>query len=92
MRKKYSETIAAVEEIEADEHVENETPNDRFKRLANFRVMKAVQRIRMIRNLAGPNYTYTEEQAHAILDALRAEVDALSDLFFADEDEIKPLF
>ena len=48
---------------------------DRFVELAQARVTKATQTIRLIGNLSNPNnYSYTEEDAHKILAALDGEL------------------
>jgi hypothetical protein len=52
-----------------------EKGQDRFVRLAEARVERAIKHIRLIGNLADrSNYDYTEEQAAAIIDTLRREV------------------
>lgn len=65
----------AVEEQEI-EHVEGESKEDAFKRLANARVNKAIKMIALIGNLASAQYASTEAQHDAIERALRAQVDA----------------
>lgn len=89
-RKKYSETVSAVEDMETAP-VNDETPAERFTRLANYRLRKTIERMRMLRNLAGPSYEYTQEQAEKMIAALRAEVDVLETLFGDDEDDIPQL-
>lgn len=65
----------AVEEQEI-EHVEGESKEDAFKRLANARVNKAIKMIALIGNLSSAQYSSTEAQHDAIERALRAQVDA----------------
>lgn len=52
-------------------------PNDkaeRFRRLAERRVNEALKKLRLVANLANKrNYSYTEEQAKLITDAIEAE-------------------
>ena len=60
---------------------ENETPADKFKRLANARVNKALKYIDMTKNLASRQYEYTDEQVQVVLQALRNEVDELEAAF-----------
>lgn len=55
---------------------------DRFVELAQARVTKATQTIRLIGNLANPNnYAYTEEDAQKILAALDSEMKLLRATF-----------
>jgi hypothetical protein len=57
---------------------------DRFVELAEARVTKATQTIRLIGNLSNPNnYAYSEEDAHKILAALDGEVKLLKAKFQA---------
>ena len=51
----------------------------RFKRLAEARTNKALKAIRLIGNLTGANYQSTEEQRHAISDALKDATDEMYD-------------
>lgn len=60
---------------------ENESPSDKFKRLANQRTNKALKYIDMLKNLASRQYEYTDEQVAIILGALRGEVDELEAAF-----------
>lgn len=52
----------------------NESKSDKFKRLAKARVTKTLKTISQIENLAGSNYSYTPEQAGAIITALNEAV------------------
>lgn len=55
---------------------------DAFERLAPARVEKALKAISVLGNLANRNnYSYDENQAQAIIDALNAEVRALQTSF-----------
>ena len=45
----------------------NETPEDKFSRLASARVTKAVKAIDNLRGLSGRNYVKTDEQVSTIL-------------------------
>jgi len=48
---------------------------ERFERLAQRRVTEALKKMRLIANLANRrNYTYTEDHAKQILEALEAEM------------------
>ena len=51
---------------------------DNFIRLAEGRVTRAIDSIRVIGNLSNrSNYEYTEEDSRKIIDALQAEIAAL---------------
>ena len=51
---------------------------DNFIRLAEGRVTRAIDSIRVIGNLSNrSNYEYTEEDSKRIIDALQAEINAL---------------
>ena len=57
-----------------EKNVANETPEEKFKRLATLRVNNALDKIRLIGNLSGPGYKYSDEQLTTILEGLRAAV------------------
>jgi hypothetical protein len=54
-----------------------ETPRDRFLRLAPARTEKVLHGIKLLGNLTGHGYEYTPEEAQQIMDAL---FDAVHDL------------
>lgn len=55
----------------------DETPVDRFKRLATGRTNKALDGLQGLTQLANPaTYEYTDQQITAIFDAIRTEMDA----------------
>ena len=59
-----------------------ETKAERFKRLAESRVNRALKEIQLIGNLANKNnYEFTSEQASKIVAALSAEVRAVKQRF-----------
>ncbi len=60
-----------------DENIVGETKNERFVRLANSRLRKAVEAIRTMQNLGSSNYESTEEQRTFILEALDKEITVL---------------
>lgn len=64
----------------------------KFKEMADKRTAKAMQYIRMLGNLASPNYVYTQEQAAKIVDALQQEVDAVFEAFKARKSKDKVTF
>jgi hypothetical protein len=51
-----------------------ETKEDKFKRLAEKRVNGALDKIRIIGNLASPQYAFNSEQIERIISALRTAV------------------
>lgn len=59
----------------------DETKQERFVRLAEKRVTKALAELRKIGNLAGPTYEYTEKQVKAIMMALERAVRDIADRF-----------
>ena len=63
---------------------DEETKAERFVRLAKARVPRALKRIKLIGNLAGPGYEYTDEQTEKVLDALQGAVDRVRDKFQKD--------
>ena len=64
----------------------------KFKEIASKRVPKAMGAIRLIGNLASPNYSYTEEQAERVVSALQSEVDALWEKFKAPKGKVAVKF
>jgi hypothetical protein len=52
-----------------------ETPRQRFVRLANKRVVKAIRAIQLVGNLSSPAYQYDEKDVIKIFDAIQSEVD-----------------
>lgn len=63
----------------------------KFEKLAEARVAKAIGAIKLIGNLAGPNYKYTDGHVGQIVEALGAEVEALRRCF-AKKEKAKPVF
>lgn len=53
----------------------NESPQDRFKRLATGRMNRAISGIKSVGQLASASYEYTDEQREKIEDTLRKEVE-----------------
>lgn len=60
---------------QANPELENETKEDRFKRLANKRVNKVRKALDGIGQLGGPNYGSTEEQRKKIGEALQESLE-----------------
>ena len=74
----------AQEEFDFDKPIEGESKNERFKRVANFRLRKAVERLRMLRQMfegsTVNNYEFTEAQMHTLVTALNDEVNEINRL------------
>jgi len=53
----------------------SESKEERFVRLGTKRAQAAIEKIRLLENLASSNYGYTDEQVQKILASLRQAVD-----------------
>ncbi len=58
-----------------------ESKEQKFARLATKRTQAALGKIRLLGNLTGSGYRYTEDQANKVLAALRQAVDELEGKF-----------
>jgi len=58
-----------------------ETRKERFTRLAEKRVNKAIDLIRIIGNLSSQQYEFTTEQIEKIIVALKAAIEELEEKF-----------
>lgn len=58
-----------------------ETPEQKFKRLATARVNNALKKIKLIGNLAAPAYKYTEEEIAKIIQSLKFAVEEVEAKF-----------
>lgn len=65
---------------------------EKFVEVAQKRVAKAIQAVRLINNLASPNYVYTQEQVDKIVNSLQAEVDTVYEAFKAKKGKEKVSF
>jgi len=66
---------------------------DNFVRLAEARVSKAMQSIRVIGNLANRNnYEYSDDDVRRIVSALRSEIDSLQGRFSKSDARDRPTF
>jgi hypothetical protein len=66
---------------------------DKFVRLAEARVSKALQSIRLIGNLTNRSaYEYTEEDVKKIVKALNSEVESMAARFRQTEGRARPEF
>jgi hypothetical protein len=59
----------------------DETKADRFRRLANARLPRAIKAIDAIGNLAGGSYERTDAQVALVVGALQAAVDRVQKAF-----------
>jgi len=77
MRKPIQAATPAQEELDFDQPILGESKNERFKRVANFRLTKAIERLRMLRQMfegsTVNNYEFTEQQMHKLVTALNDE-------------------
>lgn len=67
------------EENENDQ--QDESKEDKFRRLAERRVNSALDKIRLIGNLASPQYAYTPEQIEKIIVSLQAAIAEMEEKF-----------
>lgn len=77
-------------EIERNEedNVLGESPADKFRRLGNKRLPKAVKSIQLLRNLTNPGYEWDERQATIIITTLENEIAILKRRLLRQEDEV----
>lgn len=84
--------VKKVSEPEVSNEAKTKAKADKFKALAAKRVAKSMQSIRLIGNLASPNYLYTDEQINKIIAALQTEVDTVYEAFKAKKSKDKITF
>ena len=66
-----------------------EDKNKNFKKLANIRVNRAIDAMRLIGNLSNKqNYEYTDAEVQAIINALEAELKEAKNKFVAQQKKI----
>lgn len=58
-----------------------ETPEQKFKRLATARMNNALKKIKLIGNLSAPAYKYTEEEIAKIVQGLKSAVNEVEAKF-----------
>lgn len=63
--------------MDNDEVKEGENPREKFKRVGNARLNRALDSIEMLESLAGPTYDYDDEQVTVIQEELLFAVDRL---------------
>jgi hypothetical protein len=68
----------------------NETRSDRFRRLASKRVQAALDKIRLVGNLASPANEYTQYDAAKIIAAIDQAVDEMRDRLNKSKPERQP--
>ena len=59
----------------------SETREEKFKRLAEKRVTVALNKIRIVGNLASPQYAFSPEQIERIITALKSAVTEIEEKF-----------
>lgn len=59
----------------------NETPEEKFVRIANLRVPNAIKKIKLIGNLSAAAYKCTDEQIGKIISSLRQAIDEVEAKF-----------
>ena len=65
----------------AGEMQAEETKEEKFARLATKRTQAALTKIRLLGNLTGSSYRYTEDQASKIITTLRQAIDEVDGKF-----------
>lgn len=69
------------EKVEEQGTKPNETPEEKFVRIANLRVPNAIKKIKLIGNLSASAYKCTEEQIGKIIASLRQAIDEVEAKF-----------
>ena len=59
----------------------SESKEDKFKRLAEKRVNTALDKMRLVGNLASPQYAFGPDQIESIMTALRSAVTEIEEKF-----------
>lgn len=77
---------------DADKAKRAQEKAEKFIEVAQKRVAKAIQSVRLIGNLASPNYVYTPQQVDKIVSGLQAEVDTVYEAFKAKKSKEKVSF
>jgi len=70
----------------------SETKEEKFKRLAEHRVNNALDKIRLIGNLASSQYAFTSDQVDKIVESLKASIADVEDKFHKQLDKKKTKF
>jgi hypothetical protein len=65
----------------APSHEIAETRQQKFRRLGEARITRAINAVRLVGNLASPNYEYTEQDAMRILGVLEEALDNVRSKF-----------
>ena len=68
-------------EVHEEMSESSESKEDKFRRLAGMRVNNALQKIRIIGNLASSGYSYTPEQIEKIIVALKGAIEEVEAKF-----------
>jgi hypothetical protein len=73
--KKWRFRMVDEEKLESQGAKSNETPEEKFVRIANLRVPNAIKKIKLIGNLSASAYRCSPEQIDKIIASLRQAVD-----------------
>lgn len=57
-----------------ESEIKGETKSAKFRRLAESRVNNAIEKIRLVGNLANPQYEYTADEVNKIIAALQTAI------------------
>ncbi len=70
---------------------DNETPEERFKRLATYRTKEVLDRLRVLGHCANrQNYTYSKDQVNKMFSAIEKRMrEVKGKFYFPKEDEFK---
>jgi len=82
--------ITVTRRVQAQRAPDNETRRERFIRLANLRAVNAIHAVRLIGNLAGPQYEWTEQDAGRIMAAVQTTLDDVGEKFRTSPQGEKP--
>lgn len=77
---------------QAEKNKKIEQKATKFREMAGKRTAKAMQAIRLLGNLASPNYVYSTEQVDKVISALQKEIDTVYEAFKAKKGKEKVTF
>ena len=79
-------------EINEEKEIAGESKADKFKRIGQSRVVKALEAIQRLGALSGSSYEYTDEQVENMFGALQSKLDETRDKFKKEKKKEKPTF
>ena len=83
-------TIQVTRRVQVQRAPDGESRRARFIRLANLRAVNAIHAVRLIGNLAGPQYEWTEQDAGRIMAAVQTVLDDVGEKFRTAPQAEKP--